>query len=120
MKKVFVSLFLGLFLTACAGNPPAWWNPGNTYSSTGRQSVSEEKPRTPQKTPVERVLPIPTEENISVADESYEEMILTPSAAPVEEMPSSAEEGTPSEEPEDAFDAPVSSSDRLPLPSVLE
>ena len=61
----YITLFLGtLLLGACSGNPPAWWNPGNVYSPP--------KPAQPQEEQM------PPEQNISLQDEDYEEMTLTP------------------------------------------
>lgn len=77
MKKILFLMPAVLLFCACAGMPPAWWNPGNTYSSTSRQEVSDEKPRGRVITP-SAVEQMPTEENISVQDESFEEMLLTP------------------------------------------
>jgi len=111
MKKILVLMSLAVCLGACSGMPPAWWNPGNTYSSTSRQSVSDEKPR-------ERVITpsaidesqIPAEESISVADESYEEMMLTPLQD--EETEESTGEASSQSVPQERGE--------LPPPSVLE
>ena len=122
MKKLIFSLFVLSFLTACAGNPPAWWNPGNVYSNTGRQTVSKEKqqPNPAQAGALlEEMEDEPTEVSISVSDESYEEMALTPLQDEENEElsgDSSAQSVTPTEED---FTAD-SSVEGLPLPSVLE
>ena len=43
MKKILcVSMLAGL-LAACAGNPPAWWNPGNRYGQA-QESAPADKP----------------------------------------------------------------------------
>ena len=64
MRKCILLIISVLFLGACAGNPPAWWNPGNIYSPP-----KEDKPS--QK-------PLPPEQAILLQDETYEEMVLTP------------------------------------------
>nr|QGT50539.1 hypothetical protein Elusimicrob1349_0090 [uncultured Elusimicrobia bacterium] len=111
MKKFLFLLPAVFLLGACAGMPPSWWNPGNTYSSTSRQTVSDEKPRERVITPsaVER---IPSEENISVQDESFEEMILTPLQD--EETENATGEASAQSLPQEAGGS------ALPSPSVLE
>lgn len=78
MKKIVgISLFC-FGLAACAGNPPAWWNPGNIYSTANQQDT----PVAPSATPVAQTTagaPVhATEQSLVVQDESYEEMTLTP------------------------------------------
>lgn len=138
MKKVISSLFVFVFLTACSGNPPAWWNPGNVYSNIGRQSDSKESQPSKSSsvsTSSFEVMEEPQEESISVADESYEEMALTPlqdeeneqqsgdSSAqsvsnPEEDIPELGE--NPADEDFSAQPATDTASGGLPLPSVLE
>jgi hypothetical protein len=139
MKKVIFSLFVLSFLTACAGNPPAWWNPGNVYSNMGRQNVSTEKQQrsqpTQEDTSFKEAEETPSEVSISVADESYEEMALAPlqdeeneevngeSSAqsvsnPEEDIPELGE--NPADEDFSAQPATDTASGGLPLPSVLE
>ncbi len=61
-------------LAACAGNPPAWWNPGNIYSSQGESTSATPtvltRPADSSQTPTEQTLDLPNED--------YEEMALTP------------------------------------------
>jgi len=76
---------------ACAGNPPAWWNPGNVYSNTSKSSVSAPTVLTSQPTD-EHPLEEPQEESFSVQEENYEEMALPPvddleDTEPAEEEP---------------------------------
>lgn len=113
MKKILF-LMTAFLLQACSGMPPAWWNPGNTYSSTSRQAVSEEKPRQRVITP-SQVGQIPTEENISVQDESFEEMILTPLQD--EETENASGEASAQSVPQEQDEEP---DEPLPLPSVLD
>lgn len=68
-------------LTACAGNPPRWWNPGNTYSSTSRQTVSDEAfhQNTPEASAITPMTPdAETELILPAQDDDFEEMLLTP------------------------------------------
>ncbi len=114
MKKILFLMPAVLLFCACAGMPPAWWNPGNTYSSTSRQEVSDEKPRQRVITP-SAVGQIPAEENIAVQDESFEEMILTPlQDEETENATGEASAQSVPQEPEPEFDG------ALPPPSVLE
>ncbi len=116
MKNLFFLLIVTLLLSACAGNPPAWWNPGNTYSSTGRQTVSEEKQRVHTQ-PVSEIPPMPTEEKINVQDETYEEMILTP----LQDEEVENDSGDTTAQTEDAtINEPHAGDSILPAPSVLE
>lgn len=114
MRKILFLMPAVFLLHACAGMPPGWWNPGNTYSSTSRQEVSDEKPRQRVITP-SAVGQIPAEENIAVQDESFEEMILTPlQDEETENATGEASAQSVPQEPEPEFDG------ALPPPSVLE
>lgn len=109
MKKLLLSVPAAFLLCACAGMPPAWWNPGNTYSSTSRQTVSDEKPRERVITP-SAIEQMPAEEKISVQDESFEEMILTPLQ----------DEETENDSGEASAQSVPQEGSALPPPSVLE
>ncbi|MBO7191000.1 MAG: hypothetical protein J6V32_02720 [Elusimicrobiaceae bacterium] len=107
MKKILGSLVAFLLLAACA-EMPAWWTP--------RQPAEGNKPvaTTPQNPP--RTLhtnPTPTMEDLelSLTDESYEEMTLTP-LQDEEDENDSGETSAQSVPPEDE--------DVLPPPSILE
>ncbi|MDD6152749.1 MAG: hypothetical protein PUK24_05580 [Elusimicrobia bacterium] len=110
MRKILFLTPVSLLLCACSGMPPAWWNPGNTYSSTSRQTVSDEKPRERVITP-SAIEQMPTEENIAVQDESFEEMILTP----LQDEETENDTGESS-----AQSVPQQQGSDLPPPSVLE
>lgn len=73
MKQIFSFLVLILLLSACAGNPPAWWNPNNRYGSVDDAStavvVQPAEPK--QEEPAEQ-------EMDSLPDTTYEEVTLTP------------------------------------------
>ena len=94
MKRLTVLLFLSVFLAACAGNPPAWWNPANRYGQTA--TVTQTQP----KTPVQKIV-IQEETMDPLPDDSYVEETIVP-------LPQEPEPETTEEEP------------GLPTPSVLE
>lgn len=106
MKKCFIILLGGLWLAACAGNPPAWWNPA------GRSYEPKAAPKTVRPV-VQTRSPQPMEElDISLQDETYEEMTLTPlqdEEGENESGDSSAQSIVPAED--ESF---------LPPPSILE
>ena len=78
MKKTVLFILVSTFVTACAGNPPAWWNPRNVQpgqtSATQNKAANSVRPATSAQVPVNMY----AEELISVPDEGYEEMQLTP------------------------------------------
>lgn len=78
MKKSFPFLFI--FLAACAGTPPAWWNPSGAYG--GDQAVSRPQKAAPARVAVQDSQPVveeePIEQHFEPAFEEYEEMRLTP------------------------------------------
>ena len=114
-KNLFLFLALGLLSAACAGNPPAWWNPGNAYSS-GSRSVrpvqAASSGNIEVSAPAQDEAVIPQEEAIStpLPDESYEEMILTPLQ----------DEETENASGESSAQSAPSETGQLPPPSVLE
>ena len=117
MKKTVFSLAVfSLLAAACAGNPPAWWNPGNAYSS-GSRSVRPVQQAASSgniavSAPAQEEMVIPQEEAIStpLPDESYEEMILTPLQ----------DEETENASGESSAQSAPSETGQLPPPSVLE
>ena len=114
MKKTVFSLAVfSLLVAACAGNPPAWWNPGNAYSSgtAAESSRSETSGRVEMRTPAQQEVYIPQEVDIApLPDESYEEMILTPLQ----------DEETENASGESSAQSAPSETGLLPPPSVLE
>lgn len=76
MKKALAICLLSLGLAACTGNPPAWWNPGNVYSPENKKDTPATT--TPAAQVTDTSTQKPTEESISLPDEAYEEMTLTP------------------------------------------
>ena len=102
MKHLFACMAL-LMLAACAGNPPAWWNPQNRYGTL------ENQPQTPVVQPLRvRKEPAITEQSTEpLADTSYEEETLVV-PLPEEAEPSAPENRADTDDP------------ALPLPSVLD
>lgn len=75
MKKIYSLLFVSVMLTACAGNPPAWWNPRNLQP--GQQTATSQQ-GTPARQASQAEQDPQAEQTISLQDESFEEMALTP------------------------------------------
>ena len=72
MKKYIAFTFCLIILTACAGNPPTWWNPSGRYSTPSQTSSTP---------PAIVATPIPTPEKetlLPAVDSDYEEMALSP------------------------------------------
>ena len=99
MKKILSFCLFTLFLSACAGNPPAWWNPNNRYGTVGEETLPV--------APAKQAVVVEEEELESVPDTTYEEVTLTPMTDEENEN----ETGASSAQNED---------DNLPAPSVLE
>ncbi len=102
MRHLFVCGTL-LMLVACAGNPPAWWNPQNRYGTVEDST----QPPVVQPLRVRKTPPITEQPTEPLADTSYEEKNLV---VPVPE------------ETESAFSENVVeiNDQSLPLPSVLD
>jgi len=97
-------------LAACAGNPPAWWNPRNT-----QPGQTTTKPRTAATTgrsgtTLQEPVNMEAEELIAVPDEGYEEMALTPLQDEEQENESGESSAQVMQEP----------TEDLLVPSVLE
>ena len=102
MKYLISLCLVSCFLSACAGNPPAWWNPNNRYGTAENQPARK---TTAKKQAVVR------EETMDVFTEvSYEEEILAP--LPEEEEPAASTEAP--------APSPAQNPGKLPAPSVLE
>ena len=118
MKKIIIGLSVSFLLAACAGNPPAWWNPSNAYN--GESQVRSSAPKTVKVAPKsEEPNTPPAEENLTpLPDESYEEMILTPLQDEETEDPANK---TPQENQNTMDITPSGNGGSvLPPPSVLE
>ena len=77
MKKYIVCTVFLTILSACAGNPPAWWNPSGRYSTSPQRSSSVSTSEEISKDSVS----VPTQETLLPPDTDYEEMALSPIAA---------------------------------------
>ncbi len=115
-KNISLLAACGLLAAACAGNPPAWWNPGNAYSSGSSSSrpapAAERSGTIAVSSPANETLAVPQEEAIPapLPDDSYEEMILTPLQ----------DEETEDASGESSAQSSPSQTGQLPPPSVLE
>lgn len=137
MKNLFIFVFL-LSLCACAGNPPAWWNPSGTYGADPlptRQTVRNTQPSLSSTVTAEEEEPM--EQTFDPAYDAYEEMRLTPlpetsgeekaDAQPTDVANENAEELDLGHKPapsakvaEKLSESPLPSDGSLPPPSVLE
>ena len=78
MKNLLICLAL-VSLCACAGNPPAWWNPSGAYGvQTGTTLPQKTTPRATVSAVMTPVEEEPMEQSFEVADDAYEEMRLAP------------------------------------------
>ena len=127
--RVWITLGLAVFLSACAGAPPAWWNPSGAYGDAELSAPQPAAVRTSlsQQVSAEEEEPLPLEQSIEPAQDSYEELNLnplsgeeTPVAAPAdlaEQTPAPAQEEKPTA-PAETEHLPADGS--LPFPTVLE
>lgn len=80
MKKI-ICVFVSVFLCACAGNPPAWWNPSGRYMQNTQPNTTAAPTSIPATiTPQKQSLATPAEETFTPEESSFEEMALTPPA----------------------------------------
>lgn len=93
MKK-YIFLISVFYLAACAGNPPAWWDPSNRYSEPNSASLSN---TTVRPNPQVRSS-VPTEETISFETDTadFEEMAIPEEADENQAALSAQENLTPS------------------------
>ena len=105
MKRIFAIVLASACLAACAGNPPAWWNPGNRYGQADEVSSQTATPAPSVKKPAE---PVVSEVALDpLPDNSYEEENIAP-------LPEEEDTPAPALVTEPALDS------MLPAPSVLE
>lgn len=108
--RLFLVLIAALTLGACAGMPPAWWNPSGT---AGKQAGNTPAPSVSAEGIVKEADVFPAEQDIEPVADSYEEENLSADelrqmqAAEADPAPEAAEEAWP----EDGS---------LPPPSVLD
>ncbi len=100
-----IGIFVVLFLLAACAEVPAWWNPRGTTGEASKTATTAPatKPQTREQTSV------PVEMNLSLQDETYEEMTITPLQDEEEEN----ESGDASSQ------SVVPPEDELPPPSIL-
>ena len=104
MQKQIGILVTLLFLAACA-EIPAWWNPRGTTGTTQPAATTSTPAKTSAQTPNE-----PVEFDLSLQDETYEEMTITP----LQDEEDENESGDASSQ------SVVPPEDELPAPSILE
>lgn len=135
MKNFFVLsiIFCAFFLAACAGTPPAWWNPSGTYNSSHKQSTSQQVRAVPSgSVRVKTEEETPAEQDIDPTEDDYEEIALSPidEQAEAKRLAEQSADTLPAtsgqvQVPVDrSSPAPVKDNlpqdEELPLPSVLE
>ena len=77
MKKIALVVLGSILISACAGNPPTWWNPrpaAKPQAAENKSAGMVQQHTQPVSAPVD----MNSEELISVQDEGFEEMPLTP------------------------------------------
>lgn len=110
MKNILGICLLSMGLAACAGNPPAWWNPGNVYSPTHKEAPSTRTDTAPAEPAVTAQQQPPAEQILTLPDEDFEEMTLTPLQDEEGENDSGEASAQSAPNPEDS----------LPPPSILD
>jgi len=76
--RYFFLFGLSLGLCACAGNPPAWWNPSGAYGPTTTSSAISQKQTVNPAISSRKTEPeIPAEESIETSIDEYEELGLS-------------------------------------------
>ncbi len=135
--RLFVCLLISMILCACAGTPPAWWNPSGAYGVSMQEKAApapvcaDDPSFTSLITPAEEE---PMEQDIApMPDDSYEEMHISP-MPDAEELPmngtvkaevdTAAAEPAPEQEPVrpeiPQVEENLPEDGSLPMPSVLE
>lgn len=106
---------------ACAGNPPAWWNPSGAYTEkeSAAAPLSRPIPSQPAAVTPEEEEPFASEILIDPSDENVEELRLSPLSGEV-----AAEEAPSAQQPVSALPAQEekasSSVQELALPQTEE
>lgn len=133
MKQFSICILL-VALAACAGNPPAWWNPSGTYDGkTPSATASSSKNITSVTTNrIAHTDLMPSEEdmeasfddtfeefNISPTDEMRQEQATASQAAESAQQPSATQEDTATK-PTAPVKEHLPADGSLPVPSVLE
>ena len=118
--KRYLPLLVLFLLSACAGNPPQWWNPSGAYSADPSHTAETTAETSTGSAPVAKDNPIPAEQDIDAVEESYEELDLSekPAAAQTEEAP--ATKATTEPEVITQVEEHLPEDGSLPSPSVLD
>jgi len=79
--KHITYFFLLLFLCACAGNPPEWWNPSGRYNSAPKTVPLPAPAVAPATLPQQRPASLAeAEETFTPQEADFEEMDLEPTS----------------------------------------
>ena len=122
--KNYLLLGICVFLAACAGNPPEWWNPTGSYADSSKQkkeaTQTAAKSSTVSKQSQDDLMLV--EENIDTAEDDYEELDLSDKPAATTEQ--AAKTDTPAKAtsslPAGPIEEHLPADGSLPPPSVLE
>lgn len=78
--KIYTLIGIVLLLSACAGTPPAWWNPSGTYGTDAAAARKTQADRavSSSSSKVTEEDETPAEQDIEPALDGYEEMNLSP------------------------------------------
>jgi len=72
MKK-FLLLVLPIFICACAGNPPAWWNPSGKYQMPETHTATSDNIESPSVDSTDSSI-----STFTPVESVFEEMIIEP------------------------------------------
>ena len=72
--RIYSLIAVVFLMSACAGNPPAWWNPSGTYGNTQQQTQTSRS----GSSKISQEDETPVEQDIEPALDGYEEMTLAP------------------------------------------
>jgi len=89
MRKIIFFYSILLLLTACAGEPPKWWNPSDKYTAPKANAVQSPAQEAVKTVPaVKKDEEIKEEDIMPVGDETLEEVDFQP----LEDNPAAEEE----------------------------
>jgi hypothetical protein len=77
MKQILMACVLVL-LTACAGEPPKWWNPTDKYTAPKQEAKTQKEQVAPKPAPAPKKEEVIGDEFIAVEDTSLEEVEFQP------------------------------------------
>ena len=115
--RIYSLIAVAFLLSACAGNPPAWWNPSGTYGTAGQT-----QPTRSGSSKINQEDETPAEQDIEPALDGYEEMSLTPLEQQVQQAAAQTLTDTSEQvqTPVTAEKEPLPEDGSLPEPSVLK